>query len=323
MSYANGLRSTQGIVALSTGLPALMDDPYMFSAYQSNRLDGLAKLLRERNYTTGFFHLARKGSMDFDKFTSLTGFERFYHQHSFPDQTQFDGQWGIWDDPMFQYMADTLDKLPQPFYTFCFTLTSHHPYEVPPFFAQKHPNVSKLYQSVLYSDWALQRFFERVSKATWFENTLFVIAADHTGAISVIDDYQTKVGRYKIPILFYKPNEISPKCADKICQQSDVMPSVLDFLGYNGKYLSFGRSVWQDGSRVAFQYEESLYQIENNQFVLFFDGKRVQRVHDLHNDPFLQTDIQNQPNVPTDSLCRVLQAVIQQHHKAMISNALN
>jgi phosphoglycerol transferase MdoB-like AlkP superfamily enzyme len=323
MSYANGLRSTQGIVALTAGLPAFMDDPYMFSAYQTNQLDGIAALLKQKDYTTAFIHLSNPGSMDFDKYTKSIGFERFYDKRMYPNQKEYDGQWGIWDDPMFQFMADSINQFPEPFYTFCFTLTSHHPYKVPDFFKKQHPNVDPLHRSVLYTDTALKHFFERASKMAWFKNTLFVIAADHTGAGTYIDAYQTKVGRYKIPILFYKPNEISPKQVNRVCQQIDVLPSIMDFLNYDKPYLSFGRSVWaQSAESYAFQYEESLFQIENDKYVLFFDGETVQRVHDLQNDPFLQNDLKEDSSVPTDSLANILKSIIQQHHKAMIHNRL-
>jgi phosphoglycerol transferase MdoB-like AlkP superfamily enzyme len=323
MSYANGLRSTQGIVALSAGLPAFMDDPYMFSAYQTNPLDGISGLLKQKDYTTAFFHLSNPGSMDFDKFTKLIGFQRFYDKRMYPNPQQYDGQWGIWDEPMFQFMADTMNQFPQPFYTFCFTLTSHHPYRVPDFFEKQHPNIDALHRSVLYTDTALKHFFEKASKMAWFKNTLFVIAADHTGAGTYIDAYQTKVGRYKIPILFYKPNEITPKVAERVCQQIDVLPSIMDFLKYDKPYLSFGRSVWsKTPESYAFQYEESLFQIENDKYVLFFDGTTVQRIHDVQRDTFLQNNLLNQPNVPTDSLTNILKSIIQQHHKAMIFNQL-
>ncbi|MEN9610328.1 MAG: hypothetical protein RLZZ628_1142 [Bacteroidota bacterium] len=323
MSYANGLRSTQGIVALSAGLPAFMDDPYMFSAYQTNRLDGIAALLKQKNYTTAFIHLSNPGSMDFDKYTKSIGFERFYDKRMYPNPKEYDGQWGIWDDPMFQFMADSINQFPEPFYTFCFTLTSHHPYHVPDFFEKQHPTIDALHRSVLYTDTALKHFFEKASKMPWFKNTLFVLSADHTGAGTYIDTYQTKVGRYKIPILFYKPNEIAPKVVDRVCQQIDVLPSIMDFLKYDKPYLSFGRSVWSKSAEsYAFQYEESLFQIENSKYALFFDGRTVQRVHDLQHDPFLQTDLKNDPSVPTDSLANILKSIIQQHHKAMINNHL-
>jgi phosphoglycerol transferase MdoB-like AlkP superfamily enzyme len=323
MSYANGLRSTQGIVALTAGLPAFMDDPYMFSAYQTNQLDGIAALLKQKDYTTAFIHLSNPGSMDFDKYTKSIGFERFYDKRMYPNQNEYDGQWGIWDDPMFQFMADTINQFPEPFYTFCFTLTSHHPYKVPDFFEKQHPNIDLLHRSVLYTDTALKHFFEKASKMAWFKNTLFVIAADHTGAGTYIDAYQTKVGRYKIPILFYKPNEILPQQVNRVCQQIDVLPSIMDFLKYDKPYLSFGRSVWsKSAASYAFQYEESLFQIQNDKYVLFFDGEAVQRVHELQNDPFLQNDLKKDASVPIDSLANILKSVIQQHHKAMIHNRL-
>ena len=141
-SFANGLRSTQGVAAISTGLPSLMDDPFMFSPYQSNQLDGLGAHLKRKGYKTVFFHGAHRGSMDFDKFAPLTGFTDFFAREDFPEnKDDYDGTWGIWDAPMFQFMIDKINTMRQPFYSMVFTLTSHHPYAVPDWFEKKYPNI--------------------------------------------------------------------------------------------------------------------------------------------------------------------------------------
>jgi phosphoglycerol transferase MdoB-like AlkP superfamily enzyme len=321
-SFANGLRSTQGIVSITAGLPVLMDDPYMFSPYQSNRLDGLASLLKSKGYATTFFHGSNPGSMDFDKFANLTGFDTFYDRYGFGNQAEYDGAWGIWDEPMLQFMANKLNNMPQPFYGFFFSLTSHHPFKVPLWFEQKYPNMDAHDRSFLYADYALSRFFEKARTMSWFGNTLFVLCADHTGVRSRFEEYQTKVGRYKIPIIFYKPNEIKPTILPKTCQQIDIMPTVLDFLKYDKPYLSFGRSIFNTTEGYAFQYEENLFQIENNRYVLFFDGEKTTGLFDFKNDILLKKDLKNQMPHEREQLEKTLKSVIQQHHKAMIFNRL-
>lgn len=324
-SFANGLRSAQGIVAVTSGLPSLMEDPFVFSPYQSNRIDGLAAHLTREGYETAFFHGSNPGSMEFDKFARLTGFNHFYDRYGYGNQADYDGNWGIWDAPMLQFMARKLTQTPEPFYGFFFSLTSHHPYNVPEDFAKKCPNVDALHRSVLYADEALRQFFETARKQPWFDRTLFVICADHVGAGSFVPEYQTKVGRYNIPILFYKPNEIKGGMRPDVVQQQDIMPSVLDFLNYKKPFLSFGRSIFdknKDGKRYSFHFEEGLYQIHDARFALFFDGDRTTGLYDYTTDVFLKNNLKDSLSNDAARLENVLKAVIQQYNKAMQSNRL-
>lgn len=324
-SFANGLRSAQGIVAVTSGLPSLMEDPFVFSPYQSNRIDGLAAHLTREGYETAFFHGSNPGSMEFDKFARLTGFNHFYDRYGYGNQADYDGNWGIWDAPMLQFMAQKLTQTPEPFYGFFFSLTSHHPYNVPEDFEKKYPNVDALHRSVLYADDALHQFFETAKKQPWFDRTLFVICADHVGAGSFVPEYQTKVGRYNIPILFYKPNEIKAETRPDVVQQQDIMPSVLDFLNYKKPFLAFGRSIFEknkEGKRYSFHFEEGLYQIHDAQFALFFDGDRTTGLYDYTTDVFLRNNLKD--SLPNDAarLENVLKAVVQQYNKAMQENHL-
>ena len=323
-SFANGLRSAQGIAAITAGLPSLMEEQFVFSPYQSNRLDGLAAHLKEEGYETAFFHGSNPGSMEFDKFARLTGFAHFYDRYGYGNQADFDGNWGIWDAPMLQFVAKKLTQTQEPFYSFFFSLTSHHPYNVPKDFEAQYPNIDALHRSVLYTDDALRQFFETAKKQAWFDRTLFVIVADHVGAGTFVPEYQTKVGRYRIPILFYKPNEIKAETRPSIVQQQDIMPSVLDFLQYKSPFLSFGRSIFSKNRtpQYSFHFEEGLYQIHDNRFALFFDGDNTTGLYDYTTDIFLKNNLKDAFPNDKERLEKVIKAVIQQHHKAMTTNKL-
>jgi phosphoglycerol transferase MdoB-like AlkP superfamily enzyme len=332
-SFANGLRSAQGIAAITAGLPSLMEEQFVFSPYQSNQLDGLAAHLRREGYATVFFHGSNPGSMDFDKFANLTGFQKFYDRYGYGNQADFDGNWGIWDAPMLQFVAQKLTQTPEPFYGFFFSLTSHHPYNVPKDFEKKYPNVDDLHRSVLYADDALRQFFETAKKQPWFARTLFVISADHVGAGSFVPEYQTKVGRYNIPILFYKSNEINPQTLPTVVQQQDILPSVLDFLNYRKPFLSFGRSIFRKNKSLniqtssphinySFHFEEGLYQIQDARFALFFDGDETTGLYEYTTDIFLKNNLKDKEITDKERLEEVLKAVIQQYHKAMTTNQL-
>ncbi len=321
-SFANGLRSTQGIASISISLPALMEDPYLFSAYQNNQIRGIGTLLKEEGYTSAFFHGANEGTMEFEGFSKLCGFDYYLDRRAFNNDQFYDGNWGIWDRPFFQYTASVLDTFRQPFYAQLFSLTSHHPYAVEPSFEQSHPNTIPLYRSILYTDDALRRFFNTASKMDWFENTLFVITADHTG-LSKNKKYQTLPGRYMIPILLYQPNTFLGGKQKGISQQVDILPTILDYIGYNNSFTSFGKSMLDSSQdRYAFMYYGQSYRILDERFILFFDGEQSIGLYDYRKDITLKKELSLTFPAAKKRLELQLKLAIQQHHNKIIRNEL-
>ncbi len=319
-TYANGLRSTQGIVAIASGIPSLMSDPLMFSAYQSNRVDGIAAVLKKEGYQSGFFHGANEGSMEFERFAKLTGFDHYYDRRHYNNDADYDGNWGIWDDPFFQYAAKQVNDYQQPFLGMLFSLTSHHPYAVEEWFEKKYPNMDKIERSVLYTDNALRHFFKTAATMPWFKNTLFVITADHVG-LSTHDEYKTKVGKYKIPIFFFKADGSLKGSSNQLMQQMDILPSVLDYLNYPNTYTAFGQSVFDTRqTHYAYMHTGDIYQIIDEEYLLLFDGSTATNLYQYTTDPSLQKNILQDKPAIRKRMETQLKAAIQRYHDCMIHN---
>ncbi len=320
-SYANGLRSTQGIVAITSSIPALMNDPLMFSAYQSNRIDGLARLLQNEGYSTSFFHGANPGSMEFERFSKLTGFQNYFDRNEY-GESDYDGQWGVWDEPFFQYAAQKLSEENEPFLTLLFSLTSHHPYKVPKEFEEKHPNDKDIFRSVRYTDYALEQFFATAATMPWYENTLFVLLADHIGK-SFRPEFKTKKGVFEIPIIFFEPNGTLRGDQCQVLQQIDIMPTVLDYLNYNRPYTSFGTSMFDTlFPHYAFMYTDNVFQILDENYILLLGDQGVIGLYDHQNDPLLKINLEGKFPKIQARLEKQLKAIIQTHHHKMINNEL-
>lgn len=321
-AYAVGTRSTEGISAISASLPRLMEDALMFSAYQGNRVDGIAAHLTKKGYTSGFFHGSNPGSMEFERFSKMTGYQNFYDRTHYPDQTDYDGNWGIWDNPFFQFTLGEVDKYPKPFTALLFSLTSHHPYNVEEFFKKNHPDESDQFQAIRYTDFALRQFFDSAKKMDWYENTLFVITADHIGKWGD-RKYKTVVGKYQIPLLFFKPNSDLKGAYSKVIQQTDVMPTILEYLNYDEPYISFGKSAYDTlTSRYAYMYSGGFHQIITDSLCLSVDNENRIGNYNYRKDPLLKNDILHQNKNVDVLLEKQLRAAVQAHHNAMIKNEL-
>jgi len=327
-SYANAQRSAQGIVAITSGLPALMEEPFQFSPYQSNQVEGIASCLKKKGYTSGFFHGSNPGSMDFERFAAITGYDNFYDKTKFNNDELYDGNWGIWDIPFFQWTLAQLDKYPKPFFCTMFSLTSHSPFHVEKWFEKQYPNEDPMLRSVRYTDEALRRFFKTASTMDWYNNTLFVISADHTG-LTINDNFKNKEGLFRIPIIFYCPDSnvisraMSNEANKSVMSQIDIFPTILDFLNFNQDFHCFGKSILDKTHKYTYQYNNGIYQILDGEYILLFDGANVVGMYDYRNDPLLRRDIKLEHDSKTKELSDNLKAVVQRYKRAMIRNELN
>ncbi|MBN1413685.1 MAG: sulfatase-like hydrolase/transferase, partial [Bacteroidales bacterium] len=180
-AYANAKRSTEGIPAILSSFPSLVNVAYVRSSYQDNCITGISYYLKKRNYHCSFFHGGNRGTMNFYSFSKKIGFDEYYGREEFSDETYYDGHWGIYDENFMQYYGEQLNAFPQPFLSVILTLSSHHPFNLPEKYQGKFKSGRQpgICEAISYADYSLQRFFEQVSSYKWFTNTLFVITADH------------------------------------------------------------------------------------------------------------------------------------------------
>ncbi len=254
-AIANGRTSMDAVPAILAGMPSWLPESYILSPYCGNQVNSLPQILKKEGYTTSFYHGAKEGSMNFQSFTKAIGIETYKGLESYPNQAHFDGNWGVWDHNMLPYFGEELSRQKQPFFSALFTLSSHHPYEIPGQFKSKvSSGPEPLCRSISYTDLALKAFFERFQNKKWFQNTLFVITADHVGPTRQ-KQFQTLDWRYRIPIAFYHPSiEVPKPVKGSVFQQIDILPTVLDMLGLAKPKFQLGSSCFEheQGQKMAF-----------------------------------------------------------------------
>lgn len=320
-AFANGKKSIDALPSVTAGIPALVL-PYVISEYSSNKINSLASLLGQQGYQTSFFHGAPNGSMGFQAFTKLAGFQRYYGRDEFNDDQYFDGIWGIWDEEFFGFFANELNTMTEPFYSTIFSVSSHHPFEVPERYQGVFPKGSlPLHQCIGYTDNALKLFFEQISKMPWFNNTLFVITADHS-TMPYHEEYKNNLGAFSIPMIFYTPDgSLISGFNNRLAQQIDIMPSVLSHLKFPFPFVAFGNNLFdEDLPPFVINYIGGNYQFMADGYVLYFDGKKLTGIYDYLKDPSLTQNLINSIDVPQTE--RLMKAVLQQYNNRMIENRL-
>ena len=322
---SNGKRSIEAIPAILAGMPSIMFEPFITSPYATNKIEGLPEVLKRHGYHTSFFHGAYNGSMNFDAFVQSVGVDHYYGKNEFNAECGdkgYDGNWGIFDEPFLQFMAKKISTFQQPFFTSVFTISSHHPYTMPEehvgeFPEGKHP----ILQVVAYSDYALRQFFATASQTEWYNNTVFVITADHT-APPISSKYSTGYNVYKVPMLVFDPANDTHIVKNRILQQADIKPTLIDYLGINEKTFSFGKSVLNPANpEYHISYGSSAYQLIKDKYYIRYDGSKLE-VFDRIADPELKNDISQSDPKAYQSQLNFLKAIIQQYNNRMIENRL-
>lgn len=321
-AFANGKKSIEALPAILSSIPSLMNNSYISGEFGSNQIQSIASVLNKEGYQTTFYHGGANGTMGFDAYTNIAGVKEYVGLSQYPSEKDHDGHWGIYDEPFLQFVVKDLNEKKEPFFASIFTLSSHHPYPIPEQYRGKFPTGPlPILESVAYADFAVRKFFESAKKERWFENTLFVFTADHT-AQSMTPAYGSRVGIYSIPLFFYQ-KDLPIRRERKVVQQTDIFPSIVDYLGLKNELVVFGNSVFDNSARpFAINFINDTYQLIEEQYVLEFDGEKSIALYDYQADPVLSHNLLAERNEVTEGMENRIKAIIQQYQEALINNQL-
>jgi hypothetical protein len=322
-SFANGRKSIDGLPSVVSSIPSL-GVPYFLSPYSGNKINSLASLLNEKGYHTSFFHGAPNGSMGFQAFMNLAGVKEYYGMTEYDNDDDFDGLWGIWDDKFFKFYSKKLNEFPQPFMSSIFTVTSHHPFAIPAEFEDDFKGGPlPIHKCVQYTDQTLKEFFRDVSTMPWYNNTLFVITADHTSSNIQFPEHRTAWGFYSVPVIFFTPDGSLKGRRDEIAQQIDIMPTVLGQLNYGHPYIAYGRDILKENAEpFAFNYKDNTYQLFEGDFLLVFDGVETLGLYNFKTDKMVERNIKKDHTDVVTRMEAKIKAIIQQYNNRLIEDRM-
>lgn len=330
-SFSNGRKSIDGMPSILTSVPYLIEHFFLTPACL-NELSGIAgELTKHKGYTSAFFHGAENGSMGFQAFANASGFQQYFGRDEYNLDTRyhgdadFDGTWAIWDEEFLQFYCDKMDEFQEPFITSVFTATSHPPFAIPDRYRSMFPKTDpEIFAPIQYSDHAIRLFFEKASQQPWFQNTLFVLTADHATSV-VQPEFQTDLGNYRVPVILYSPSmpELSGVDSTHIMSQIDIMPTVLSLLGYDRPFIAFGHDALntplEDQYAVSYLPTADWFQYIQGDWFLQTDGQKVLHAYRYKEDKLMQHDLCGQH--PQEYEKR-LNSIIQQYTSRLLHNKM-
>ncbi len=324
-AFANGQTSAEGIPAILAGIPTLMEEAFITSNYGANRISALPTLLREKGYSSAFYHGGTNGTMSFDVFAASAGFQHYYGRSEYGDENDYDGAWGIRDEPFLQYFAHGLSGMKPPFVASVFTLSSHPPYNLPEQYRKSLPaGPLPVQQCIAYTDLALRRFFATAAQQPWYDSTLFIITADHCSPQNGGGFYAQGLGRYAIPILVFCPSDTALHgYYDQPVQQIDILPSVLEYLGYDQPFFAYGNSLFGgDTGHWVITHNSGSYQWLEHGFLLRCEDMQPTGYFAYPQDSLDRQNLLGTSTAQTDSSLLRLKAFVQRYRESLLQNRM-
>lgn len=321
-AFANGLRSMDAVASVFLGVPELMTMPYVGSLYAHNQTHSLYELLSTVGYESYFFHGADVESMGFRPFLRSHGLDHYYGLQDYPDEKDYDGKWGIFDEPFFLWFGKKMSQAKEPWFSTLFSLSSHHPYKVPEDYSNISEGTQPIHRSIMYTDQALGAFFDAYQNEDWFKNTVFIITADH-GSTNENRRYYTNSGKYAIPMMVYGHDSLlHPRKENKPVQQIDIFPTVCTIAGVERDSLfSFGRSLFDTLSSQVVHYDGISYSLVAYGHTLVWKEGKVMGLFNNMEDPDHKKNLKSEKKELVREMSHILQCRIQNYNHRLITNS--
>lgn len=281
--YATGTRSIRGIEAVSAGfLPTPAQAVVKLSLAQRN-FSTLASILGQHGYESEFIY---GGEAHFDNmrgFFTGNGFTHITEQKDYKNP-KFVAGWGVSDEDLFDKTHERLNAKHaegQPSFTLVFTSTNHSPFDFPDGRIElyEQPKATDN-NAVKYTDHALGEFMAKAKASPYWQDTLFVVVADHD--IRVRGDSMVPVERFHIPGLILGA-DLKPKRVKTVASQIDLAPTLLSLMGVDAKHPMPGRDLTREADdlpgRAMMQYEQNYGWMEGNRMVVLRPEKEPAFAH--------------------------------------------
>ncbi|QDV05641.1 Lipoteichoic acid synthase 2 [Planctomycetes bacterium Poly30] len=241
--YATGTRTTRGLEAVTLSLPPTPGRSVVKRLGRETGMQSLGHILNGAGYESKFVYGGRGYFDNMNAFFQGNGYEIIDQTTVDKASIQFENAWGMSDDDLFRVAADTADRSAadgKPFFLHVMTTSNHRPFTYPDGRIDL-PSGEGRHGAVKYTDRAIGDFLESARTHSWFDDTIFVVIADHCASSAGKVDLPEF--RYHIPCFFYCPAHLEPRYVSTICSQIDVAPTLLSLLGISYTSTFFGFDV--------------------------------------------------------------------------------
>lgn len=279
--HATGTRTVRGLEAISLSVPPTPGNSIV-KRPNNEGLYNISTEFKKRDYDTRFLYGGYGYFDNMNYFFGNNGFEIVDRSDLTDEEIHFTNAWGVSDEDIFARAikeADKSTKNGKPFFNMIMTTSNHRPFTYPEGRIDI-PSHSGRDGAIKYTDYAIGQLIEQAKKHSWFDNTIFVIVADHCA--SGAGEAELAVQNYHIPMLFYAPKILKPGKVDILASQIDLAPTLIGVLNFNYQSAFYGRDLLHEGhniNRVLLGNYQKLAYIHGDSVTILSPHHPVEQYH--------------------------------------------
>lgn len=278
--YATGTRSVRGIEAITTGFTPSPSRSVVKLSKSQHNFFSLADVLSQEGYKTQFIY---GGESHFDNMKSFflgNGFNDIVDINHI-ENPQFISSWGVSDEDLFNQADKELTKLSnstEPFFSLVFTSSNHDPFDIPQGKVSlpkgHNPENYKRDLAIKYADYALGKFINKAKTQSYWENTVFLVVADHD--VRVFGSEPVPLKSFHIPAVVLN-SDMKSKRDPRLVSQIDLPVTLMSLLGVDQAtpMLGFDLTKSYPVERAMMQYYDNFAYLENDRAVILMPNQQT------------------------------------------------
>lgn len=291
--YAVGNRTVRGLESVTLCLPPTAGESVVKRKDNKNKFS-TASIFKKKEYQVKYLYGGDAYFDNMEDFFGGNGYGIVDKKTLKPEEITFSNVWGVCDEDMAKKAINVMNeqaKTGKPFFNHWMTVSNHRPYTYPEGKIDIDSHAKLREGGVKYTDYALKQFFVMAQKQTWFQNTVFIIVADHCASSS--GHVQLPLEKYRIPAMMYAPGFIKPSVCNKLVSQIDLMPTLFGLLNFNYQTKFFGQDVLKDDykPRALIATYQDLGLLKDNVLTILSPKQKVKQ---------FQLKLQPKGTIPTD-----------------------
>ena len=279
--YAASDRTDKGMVAIMSGFPSQATKSIIKNVNKLEKLPAMGQEFFSHGYTTSYFTGGESEFYNVKSYMLSHNIQQVVDQHAF-ETKDVSSKWGAFDHLTFRKHLDSLNHMAEPFFSTLLTLTNHEPFDLPGMPRFGSASVADLFKSTaFYTDSALYDYLTRAKETDWYDNTLFVIVADHGHRLPLEKWDSHHPNRYRIPLLFYGnvlKEEFQGQKINQIGNQTDLVTTLLKQLTMDSKNYFWSKDLLDPSTPpfAFFSYDDGFGVVTPEQDLSFDNiGKQI------------------------------------------------
>lgn len=277
--FAAGNRTVRGLEAVTLCLPPSPGESIIKRPDNAD-LFSTGKVLKEKGYKVQYFYGGNSYFDNMETFFSGNGYEIIDKKNFRTEEITFDNIWGVCDEDIYRKALKVFAENAAtgiPFFGHIMTVSNHRPFTYPGGKIDIPENAKSRKGGVKYTDYALGQFLKEAAEQPWFENTVFVITADHCA--SSAGKTEIPLDKYHIPAFIYAPGFVPAGGVDMLVSQIDLMPTVFGMLHFSYESCFYGQDVFAPAykPRAVIATYQNLGYWENDTLTVLSPVNRVEQ----------------------------------------------